>query len=198
MRIYAHIDSARRVLGFYAEGIHAEIPDPSVAISDATHAELLAGQATGKIMAVTANGQAEFFDPPPLSLGQIRNQLLGRIDRSADAARLAVAGDPLRAAEYQIAEAEAKTYQAAGYSGECPPSVKSWAEAKNWTSKQAADNILAEAAAWNGALYWIRDTRLKAKESVRNALTAEAAAAIANSAIDGINAKVANLGNASS
>lgn len=198
MRIYAHIDPARRVLGFYAEGIHADIPDPSVAISDATHAELLAGQATGKIMAVTADGEAELLAPPPLSLGQIRNQLLGRIDRSADAARLTVAGDPLRAAEYQIAEAEAKAYQAGGYAGECPPSVKSWAEAKNWTSKQAADNIVAEASAWNGALYWIRDKRLKAKEGVRNAMTAEDATAIANAAIDGINAKVANLGNAAS
>lgn len=195
MQKFAHIDSEGRVLGFYQDGTHSVIPSPNVAITDDTYFALLAGQERGKGMKVNADGSPQLIEP---SLGQIRAALLGTIDAAADAARLAVAGDPLRAAEYQIAEAEAKTYQAAGYSGECPPSVKSWAEAKKWTSKQAADNILAEAAAWNGALYWIRDTRLKAKEAVRNALTAEAAAAIANAAVDGINATVANLGNAAS
>lgn len=198
MRIYAHLDSARRVLGFYAEELHADIPEPNVAISGATHAELLAGQSAGKIMAVTEAGQALLLPPAPPSLGQIRNQLLARIDRAADAARLAVAGDPLRAAEYQIAEAEARAYQAGGYAGECPPSVKSWAEAKQWTTKQATDNILAEAAAWNAALYAIRDVRLKAKEGVRNALTAEDATAIADAVIAEIVAKVEHLGNAAS
>jgi hypothetical protein len=195
MQKFAHLDHERRVIGFYEEGTHRNIPAPNVAISDEAYAALLAGQSAGKIMKVLADGTPELVD---LSLGQIRAALLGRIDAAADAARLAVAGDPLRAAEYQIAETEAKAYQAGGYSGDCPPSVKSWAEAKNWTAKQAADNILAEAAAWSAALYAIRDARLKAKEGVRNALTADAAAAVAQAAIDGINAKVANLGNAAS
>lgn len=198
MQKFAHVDGAGKVLGFYVEGIHSEIPAPAIAISDETHAALLDGQSVGKTMAVTADGQPRLIAPPAQSLGQIRTALCARIDSAADAARLAVAGDPLRAAEYQIAEAEAKAYQAAGYTGECPPSVKSWAEAKAWPSKQAADNIIAEAVAWNAALYAIRDARLKAKEAVRNALTAEAATEIANATIDGIKSKVANLGNAAS
>jgi len=198
MQRYAHTDNSLRVLGFYFDDIHAQIPTPCVAISEETYAELLAAQSIGKTLCVTEDGKAACIDPPPPSLGQIRTMLLANIDAAADAARLAVAGDPLRAAEYQIAEAEAKAYQAAGYTGECPPSVKSWAEAKNWTSKQAADNIIGEAAAWNAALYALRDARLKAKEAVRSALTAETATAIANAAIDGIKAKVANLGNAAS
>ena len=162
-------------------------PDGTIEFFDDTPSEVVAG-----VQAVYAAHNPDAQE----SLGKCKTRLVLAIDAAADAARLAVAGDPLRAAEYQIAQAEAKGYQAAGYTGTVPPSVESWAEAKNWTSKQAADNILAEAAAWNGALYWIRDTRLKAKEGVRNAMTAEDAAAIADAAIDGINAKVANLGNA--
>lgn len=198
MQKIAHIDNAGKVLGFYIEGFSPEIPTPNVAITDETHAELLAGQSAGKVMFVTADGKAACADPAPPSLGQYRNELLATIDKAADAARLAVAGDPLRAAEYQIAEVEAKAYKAAGYTGDCPPSVKSWAEAKGWSSKQAADNIIAEANAWNAALYAIRDARLKAKEGVRNAVTAEDAAAIVTAAVAGIEAKVANLGNAAS
>lgn len=175
------------------------IPSDAVEVSDDEHELLMQAQRSrGAAIEPDHNGRPIAVDPAPPSLRQIRLALCAAIDAAADAARLAVAGDPLRAAEYQIAEAEAKAYQAGGYAGECPPSVKSWAEAKNWTAKQAADNIIAEAAAWNAALYAIRDARLKAKEGVRNALTADAAAAIANAAIDGINAKVANLGNAAS
>lgn len=198
MQIYAQVDANNHVIGFVAEGIHNPIPQPSIAISAETHAQLLEGQSIGKIMTVAADGMAVLIDPPAPSLGQVRVFLCASIDAAADAARLAVAGDPLRAAEYQIAEAEARAYQAAGYVGECPRSVKSWAEAKNWSPKQAADNIIAEAAAWNAALYAIRDARLKAKEGVRNALTAESASEIAEAAINGIKAKVANLGNAAS
>ncbi|SDP46059.1 hypothetical protein SAMN04488595_109200 [Ralstonia sp. 25mfcol4.1] len=198
MQIYAQVDGDNKVIGFVAEGIHDPIPQPSIAISAATHAQLLEGQSVGKIMAVTPDGKAVLIDRPAPSLGQVRVLLCASIDAAADAARLAVAGDPLRAAEYQIAEAEAKAYRAAGYVGECPLSVKSWAEAKGWSSKQAADNIIAEANAWNAALYAIRDARLKAKEGVRNALTADSATAIASAAIDGIHAKIASLGNAAS
>lgn len=196
MQRYASIDTSGKVLGFYVEGIHTNVPEQCIAISEETFVKLLAGQEAGSAMHVNADGTANCIAPAAPSLGQIRINLCKLIDEAADAARLAVAGDPLRAAEYQIAETEARTYQAAGYVDECPRSVKSWAEAKNWSPKQAADNIIAEAAAWNAALYAIRDARLKAKEGVRNALTAESASAIAQAAIDGIKAKVANLGNA--
>lgn len=195
---YATIDGQGFVTAFFDDAIHhaSQIPAGAIEITDDAHAMLIRGQANGKLMKVAIDGTPSVVDRPAPSLAEIRAGLLRSIDATADAARLAVAGDPLRAAEYQIAEAEAKTYQAGGYVGECPPSVKSWAEAKSWATKQAADNIIAEAAAWNAALYAIRDARLKAKEGVRNALTAEDATAIAEAAITGIESKVKNLGNA--
>jgi len=174
-----------------------------VALENGLVVSLLFGDVQGipapdEVMLGWSYDGAMFTPPAPPTLDAVRAALMTRIDKTADAARLAVAGDPLRAAEYQIAESEAKAYQAGGYTGDCPPSVRSWAEAKGWTAKQATDNILVEAAAWNAALYAIRDARLKAKEGVRTAQTADAASAIANLAIEGINAKVANLGNAAS
>lgn len=190
---------AKSTGGFYSLYMHgAAIPEDAVEITEEQHASLLDAQSNGFTIQAGQDGRPIAIKRPEPSLGERRILLCESIDRAADAARLAVAGDPLRAAEYQIAEAEAKAYQSAGYAGECPPSVKSWAEAKGWTSKLAADNIIGEASAWNAALYAIRDARLKAKEGVRNAVTAEDAAAIANAAIAGIEAKVANLGNAAS
>lgn len=193
MQKLAHIDGEGRVLGFYEEGTHRNIPAPNIALSDDAYGVLLAGQAAGKTMKVLADGTPHVAD---LSMEDTRATLLDRIDAAADAARLAVAGDPLRAAEYQVAEAEAKAYRAAGYAGTVPQSIKSWAEAKQWTAKRAAEDILAEALAWNGALYALRDARLKAKEAVRNAGTAEDAEAVAMAAIDSINARVADRKNA--
>ncbi|WP_423197462.1 Phage tail protein [Cupriavidus sp. H19C3] len=67
MQKFAHIDSSRRVLAFYAEGIHEDIPTPSVAISDETHEALLDGQATGKVMMISEEGHALLADPSPPS-----------------------------------------------------------------------------------------------------------------------------------
>lgn len=177
--------------GIYVSSVHSDIPDDAVEVSQEEHEALMAAHRRGCSIGADAQGRPIAIEPT-IS----REFQCARIDSAADAARLAVAGEPLRAAEYQIAEAEAKAYQAAGYVGDCPPSVKSWAEAKGWPSKQAADNIIGEANAWNAALYAIRDARLKAKEAVRNAMTAEDGAAIASAAIAGIEAMVANLGNA--
>ncbi len=182
--------------GFYDSGINGKnIPADAVEISKDTRAELMA--ALGRDCRIQGDDAGRPIAVAP-TIDQVRFVMLQRIDDAADMARLAVVGDPLRATEYQMAEAEAKAYQAAGYTGEVPLSVASWAEAKQWTAKQAAESILAEAAAWNSALYAIRDVRLKAKEAVRNAPTAEAADAITDAAIDGINAKVKDLGNATS
>jgi hypothetical protein len=184
---------------FHPDIFGAAIPSDAVEVSDEEHEALMQAQRSrGASIEPDQNGRPVAVDPAPLSLGQVRAMLLDRIDRTADAARLAVAGDPLRAAEYQIAQAEAKTFAAAGYAGDVPMSVKSWAEAKQWTAKQAAENIIAEAAAWNGALYAIRDVRLKAKEQVRNALTAEAAEEAADIVCAAIAHMVQNLGNAKS
>ncbi|GAA0832660.1 hypothetical protein [Cupriavidus pauculus] len=188
-------------LAFYPKGLlssYASLPDDLVDATDEEWQEFGVGPAPAGMMRGVANGRLAWVAPPTPDLATATTMAITAIDKAADDARLAVAGDPLRAAEYQIAEAEAKAYQAAGYAGECPPSVKSWAEAKAWTSRQAADNIIAEAAAWTAALYAIRDVRLKAKENARNAQTSEAVAEIAHAAVSQITAMVANLGNATS
>jgi len=113
------------------------------------------------------------------------------IDAAADAARLAVAGDALRVVEYERAEGEAQAYRDGGYSGTVPPAVASWADAKSWTARQAADDILAEAARWNAALYAIRDRRLKGKESVRSAVDEAAAQAQAEAVIAALQGDIA-------
>lgn len=78
--------------------------------------------------------------------------------------------------EYLDAAEEARAYKAAGYPAGVDNDyglVKSWAVAKQWTMQQAADDILAQEAAWKGAAKLIREYRLKAKEDVKRATTIE-------------------------
>jgi len=116
-----------------------------------------------------------------------------KIDQEADAARLLIVGDSLRVVEYQRAEAEAKVFAAAGYTGTVPPSIVSWAEAKGWSAQDATDDILRASTAWNAALYAFRDIRLKGKEAVRNVASSSAAQTAADAAIAQINAILAQV-----
>lgn len=90
-----------------------------------------------------------------------------QIDADTDSIYGAVLGN--RAQEYIEAEAGAKEYVAAGYTGTVPACVQCWATAKGWTATQAADDILATATAWRSAQVQIRAQRLAAKEAVRTA-----------------------------
>lgn len=189
-KVFVAVDADHTVTAFYPESIYADQPAGTVSIDFDAYAELLGATAQGKLKKVYPDGTHALVDPPAPPLSDVCGAQCKRIDDAADAARLAVAGDPLRAAEYQIAEVEAKAFRDAGYSGTVPQSVLSWSEAKQWTPQVAADDILTVAAAWNGALYAIRDVRLKAKEAVRAANTAEAAAALTDSAVAQINALV--------
>jgi len=125
-------------------------------------------------------------------------QLCAQIDAAADAARRAVAGDPLRAVEYERAATEAQAFKTAGYPAEdVPRTVAAWAIGER-TAQQAADSILAESAAYTEALYQIREARLQAKELVRQAMTAGQVAQaedIAAETIAAIEAAVAGIGN---
>ncbi|MCY1465419.1 hypothetical protein D9M71_835590 [compost metagenome] len=69
--------------------------------------------------------------------------------------------------EYERAAAEAKAFQDAGCPDDAVPrSVAAWA-INGRTAEQAAGEILAKAAAFEEALYCLRETRLLAKEEVR-------------------------------
>jgi hypothetical protein len=124
-------------------------------------------------------------------------QLCQSVDTAADAARRAVAGDPLRAVEYANAATEAQAFAAASYQGTVPPMVAAWA-INGRTPQQAADSILAEAAQYNAALVQLRTVRLNAKELIRAAMAAgnvEQAQDIAAETIASIEAAVAGIGN---
>lgn len=120
---------------------------------------------------------------PQLSLAELQEQLLREIDAAADSTRSVTLGSEPKLAEYQRAAAEAQAFKDAAYKGEAPPAVRSWAEAKGWDGQQAADSILAKAAACEQALHAIRDVRLKGKEAVRQAADETAACAATDEAV---------------
>lgn len=182
--------------GFYATEIHGDnMPADVVEITEEEHADLLGGQANGHKIECGDDGFPSLAAPNPPSLAD----LCASIDAAADAARSKVAGDPLRAVEYEKAAAEAQAFKAAGYpAGDVPRTVSAWAISGR-TARQAADSILAEASAYSEALYQIREARLGAKEQVRQAIAAnqvEQARSIAAATIAGIRAAITGIGNA--
>lgn len=181
--------------GFYDPAIHgSNIPTDAVEITAERHAQLLTDQSAGATIQADVNGYPVAVFPPPPTLDQIKAALCARIDAEADAARLKIAGDPLRVVEYERAATEAAEFKAAGYTGTVPPTVLSWAEAKALTAQAAADDILTVSALWNQALYALRDIRLKGKESTKATTTEAAANMAADAASDQIAAVLAALG----
>ena len=182
---------------FYDSAIHGDaMPPDAVEITKTLHRELLAGQASGMKIAFDQTTNLPTLITPPPYVPTI-SELCHRIDAAADKSRGAVAGDPLRAVEYDRARAEAEAFKAANYQGSVPRMVAAWA-INGRTARQAADSILAEANAYTEALYLIRETRLQAKEQIRAAILAgniEQAQDIANETVASIEAAVAGIGN---
>lgn len=146
---------------------------------------------------VTFNGQffaGWTFADLPLGAALLIAAL--QIDAAADAARVAVLVDPLRALEYDRAATEAKAFAAAGYVGDMPPSVQSWAEAAELEPQAAADSIIVEADAWQTALYALRAARLKGKQQVLKATSHDAAEVLTDAAIAQIRESIVGVGNA--
>lgn len=180
----------------YLVSVHgANMPTDAVPIDEERFLSVIANPPPGKIRSHDAQGLPILINPPPYVPSA--NDLCALIDRAADISRRAVAGDPLRAVEYERSRVEAEVYKAAGYQGEVPRNVAAWA-INGRTPRQAADSILAEAAAYTEALYCIRETRLQAKELVRvkvNAGDIEQAQDITDETIAAIEAAVAGIGN---
>lgn len=179
----------------YLTGIHADIPKDAVPITEDRYLDVIANPAEGKIRGHDAAGLPILIDPPPFVL--LVGDLCSQIDRAADNARAKVAGDPLRAVEYERSATEAKAFKDAGYPIDAVPrTVSAWA-INGRTAQQAADSILAEAAAYTEALYQIREARLQAKELIRQAMAngnVEQAQDIAAETIAAIEAAVAGIG----
>lgn len=179
----------------YIEGLHKSMPPDAVAIDDARYLSVIANPPPGKIRSHDAAGLPILIDPPPHI--PTEGELCQAIDTAADAARRAVAGDPLRAVEYDRARLEAEQFAAAGYQGEVPPMVAAWA-INGRTPQQAAENILAEAAQYTAALVQLRTVRLAAKEQIRVLMDSgnvEQAQQLAEQTITAIEAAVAGIGN---
>src|SRR3546814_19922647 len=78
-----------------------------------------------------------------------------------------LAGDPLRALEYQQAAREAQAFKDEGYPKKSVPlAVSAWV-IKGRTARQAAEQILAKAAERDSNLLALRELRLKAKTQIR-------------------------------
>lgn len=181
----------------YFDALHSAIPADAVPISEDRYLQVIANPTPGKIRSHDAEGLPILIDPPLVV--PTAAVLCGQIDVAADTARAAVVGDPTRTIEYERAAAEAAQFKAAGYPADnIPRTVAAWA-INGRTAQQAADSILAEAAAYTEALYVIRETRLAAKEQIRMLMDVgevEQAQQLAEQTIAAIEAAVAGVGNA--
>lgn len=109
----------------------------------------------------------------------IKSESITEIDRINDDIVISVIGR--RDTEYLMAEQQAQAYIDSGYKGDTFPYVDGWAKAKNLDQKWAADNIIETATTWRTIQADIRANRLKTKESIRNAATADEIADIIQS-----------------
>ncbi|WP_313103792.1 hypothetical protein [Stutzerimonas nitrititolerans] len=174
-----------------------KLPDDAVEITAAQRDELLAGVSQFRRIAADDSGYPILLDLPGPSAAERLKRLLDTVDDAADRARYAVAGDPLRAVEYDRARLEAEQFAAADFQGEVPPMVAAWAIGGR-TAQQAAQSIIAEATQYTAALIALRETRLAAKEQVRalmDAGEAEQAQEVVVHTIAAIEAAVAGIGN---
>lgn len=125
-------------------------------------------------------------------LQQEAERLCAKVDAAADSARRTLAGDPLRALEYQQAALEAQTFKDQGYPKKAVPlAVSAWV-VKGRTARQAADQMLAKAAEFEANLLALRELRLKAKAQIR-AHIAKGKADLAGQAVDDVLATIRAL-----
>lgn len=126
--------------------------------------------------------------PPAAPAAPSTQALVDLINTDADAIYAAVLG--YRAEEYTAAADQAAAFKTAGYAGDVPDSVSSWATAKGWTNQQATDDILTTSDAWQSARANIRAARLLRREQVRaadgNAAAQETAMAAWRTFRDGV------------
>lgn len=181
--------------GLFYGSIHENIPGDAREVSEQDYRTLVLDRPSDKRVITGPNGDPQLAD---LESPQVTEaDLCMLIDQAADRARTAVAGDPLRAVEYERAALEAQAFADAGYQGNVPPMVAAWA-INGRTPQQAADSILGEAAQYNAALVQIRTVRLSAKELVRKQMAdghPSIAKAIADEAVAEILAAVEDVGN---
>ena len=146
---------------------------------------------------ITFNGNNyNGFDFALLPLGAAQLCAAQQIEEAADTARVAVMGSSLLYIEYQLAEEEAQAFKDAEFDGAVPVTVQAWVDANDVTPQEAAESMLAEAAAWKSAVCAIRAARLVGKQKALKAGSHDEAEALADQAIAAINARVVGIGSA--
>lgn len=158
-------DEQGNVVGRYLDGVSVT-PAEAVAVTKAQWTASLNPE-PGKVWKLIDG----FFGPVDISSTVVDPtviELCNQIDRAADAARSAVVVDPVRAIEYDRSREAAEKFKAAEYpTNDVPAMVAAWAIGGR-TPREAADDILHQAAAYMGALEFLRTLRLKAKQEVKD------------------------------
>lgn len=127
------------------------------------------------IDSAVANGWVEVTGswPPAqvITLSQKITNAIAKTYADVDAVYALAVGN--REPEYRDAEAEARAYQAAGYTGTVSPYISGWASSQTptLTNQQAADAIIAKADALAAAKIALRNTRFSTQAALRGAQT---------------------------
>lgn len=160
--------------GFYDPAIHGvNIPADAVEITSEQHAALLAAQSSGKRIVGDDNGYPIAVDPPAPTLDETRAHALADIDAEAGRARARyITVAPGQEATYILKAQQAVAFKAGGYAGAVPGLVQAEIDATGATAQQAADDILAQEAAWAYKAAQIESARRRGKVAVGNAADA--------------------------
>lgn len=155
---------------FYVNDGYTDIPAGAVLVPN-DHPSLNFGWITpGKELGTGSDGLPILVDVEPTPAPQRRITACQVIDTAAGTARARYATDtPFIEPEYELSYTEAVAYINAGYTGQCPDTVKSHAEAYNVTNKTAADEIKAMGDTWHNVLRAVRKIRLAGKQAVETA-----------------------------
>lgn len=165
--------------GFYVDSVHI-IPDGAVPVTPERHAELLAGQAAGKIIATDADGRPILVDPPAPTAEEIYNQKINDLMKSSE--------DVARSIKVPYSPEEAQTWWCQYHEAEEWTENQSYVpvmidamvatSAGGWTRAGLAASILINAAEWKAAAGNIlgqRKAKLDALKSLLDSVAAETA-----------------------
>lgn len=135
-------------------------------------------------------------DPPEPTLEESKLALNMEVDERAEMSRQSALVNTLRLAEYEVTAEQALAFKELNYLGDPPPAVLSWVEVTGQTPQAATDQILDMRRQYLDALLTLRDLRLHAKADIAAATDLSIAIAVAEQAIeniDAIGALVANI-----
>ena len=128
------------------------------------------------------------IDPPDPTLEESKVALNLLVDEAAEMARRSALVNTLRLAEYEVTAEQALAFKDLNYLGDPPPAVLSWIEVTGQSPQAATDQILDMRRQYLDALLTLRDLRLHAKADIMGAVDLATVTAIANQAIENIDA----------